>query len=37
MEGVGRFVLGLSKFIEVLEGDELRAFLRERAELIYKR
>lgn len=34
MEGVGRFVLGLSKFIEVLEGDELRAFLRERAELI---
>ena len=36
MEGVGRFVLGLSKFIEVLEGDELRAFLRERAELILR-
>ena len=36
MEGVGRFVLGLPKFIEVLEGDELRAFLKERAELILR-
>ena len=31
MDGVGRFVLGLPMFIEVLEGDELRSFLREHA------
>lgn len=34
MEGVGRFVLGLPKFIEVLEGEELRSWLREHAEYI---
>ena len=34
MEGVGRFVLGLPKFVEVLEGDALRAFLMEHAEYI---
>ena len=31
MNGVGRFVLGLPRFIEVMEGDELRAWLREHA------
>lgn len=34
MDGVGRFVLGLPMFIEILEGDELRAFVREHAEYI---
>ena len=30
-DGVWRFVLGLPMFIEVLEGDGLRSFLREHA------
>ena len=34
MDGVGRFVLGLPMFIEVLEGDGLKAFLREHARYI---
>ena len=34
MEGVGRFVLGLPTFVEVLEGDDLRAYLREHAQYI---
>ena len=37
MNGVGRFVLGLPRHIEVLEGDELREFLRENAEFILKK
>lgn len=37
MEGVGRFVLGLPMFIEVLEGDELRAWLKEHAEYVLKK
>ena len=32
MNGIGRFVLGLSDSITVVEGDALKAFLRERAE-----
>lgn len=32
MNGIGRFVLGLSDSISVVEGDALKAFLRERAE-----
>ncbi len=31
MEGVGRFVLGLPKFIQILEGDSLREWVRENA------
>lgn len=34
MNGVGRFVLGLPTFIDVLEGGELRAWLREHAAYI---
>ena len=34
MDGVGRFVLGLPMFIEVLEGDGLKVFLREHARYI---
>lgn len=34
MDGVGRFVLGLPMFIEVLEGDDLKAFLRGHAAYI---
>ena len=34
LEGVGRFVLGLSDSIRVLEGEPLKAWLRERAERI---
>ena len=34
MEGVGRFVLGLSDHIRVLEGDALKDFLREKAKLL---
>ena len=37
MNGVGRFVLGLPRHIEVLEGDDLREFLRENAEFILKK
>lgn len=35
MEGVGRFVLGLSDHIRVLEGDALKDFLREKSKCIY--
>ena len=34
MDGVGRFVLGLPKQVEILEGEELKSFLRENAEYI---
>ena len=34
MDGVGRFVLGLPKFVEILEGDEVRQWVRENAEYI---
>lgn len=37
MDGVGRFVLGLPMFIEVLEGDSLKAFLREHAAYILEK
>lgn len=37
MNGVGRFVLGLPRHIEVLEGDDLREFLRGNAEFILKK
>ncbi len=35
--GLDRTVLGLPRHIEVLEGDELREFLRENAEFILKK
>ena len=34
LEGVGRFVLGLSDHIRVLDGEPLKAFLREKAQLL---
>jgi predicted DNA-binding transcriptional regulator YafY len=37
VDGVGRFVLGLPKFVEVLEGEELKTFLRENADYILSR
>lgn len=37
MEGIGRFVLGLEANIEILEGEELRTFLRHHAENILKK
>ena len=36
MEGIGRFVLGLEANIEILEGEELRTYLRTHAENILK-
>ena len=37
MDGVGRFVLGLPMFVEVLEGEELREFLRDHARYILEK
>ena len=34
LEGAGRFVLGLSDHIRVLDGEPLKAFLREKAQLL---
>lgn len=36
MKGVGRFVLSLPDRIEILEGEEVKAYLREKAEYILK-
>lgn len=36
LEGIGRFVLGLSDHIRVLEGDPLRAYLRDHARAIMR-
>lgn len=34
MDGVGRFVLGLPAYVDVLEGDPLKDYLREQAEIL---
>ena len=37
MEGVGRFVLGLPEHITILEGEEVRQFVREKADYILEK
>ena len=34
MEGIGRFVLGLPEHVAILEGDEVRQYVREKASYI---
>ena len=36
MEGVGRFVLSLPEHITILEGEEVRQYVREKADYILK-
>ena len=37
MDGVGRFVLGLPAYVDVLEGDPLKDYLREQAGILDKK
>ncbi len=37
MDGVGRFVLGLPAFVDVIEGDSLKAFLKDQVSLQMKK
>ena len=37
MDGVGRFVLGLPAYVDVLEGDPLKDYLREQAGILNKK
>ena len=35
MDGVGRFVLGLPRYVEILEGEELKEYVKKNAELFF--
>jgi len=37
MDGVGRFVLGLPAYVDVLEGEPLKDYLREQSDILNKK